>query len=56
MGEGTPALILKTALDDGLRANPSGAHVDYIEIYNRDVEDPRLQSALAAGDARFKEH
>jgi len=54
MGAGTPAQILKTALDSGMRTGPSGQHVDFIEIYDKDVEDPTLQTTLAYGAGLFK--
>jgi hypothetical protein len=54
MGVGTPAQVLRAALDNGIRANPAGAHVDYIEVYDKDVEDAALQPTLAYGASLFK--
>jgi hypothetical protein len=54
MGSGTPAQILKAALDNGTRLGPSGQHVDFIEIYDKDVEDATLQTTLAYGAALLK--
>jgi hypothetical protein len=54
MGTGTPPQILKAALDNGMRLGPSGQHVDFIEIYDKDVEDSTLQATLADGAALFK--
>ena len=54
MGVGTPAQVLKAALDNGIRTTPSGAHVDYIEVYDKDVEDAALQTTLAYGASLFK--
>jgi hypothetical protein len=54
MGVGSPAQVLKAALDNGIRANSARAHVDYIEVYDKDVEDPTLQGTLAYGASLFK--
>ena len=47
--DGNPPLALKLALNKGLALNCAGQHVNYLEIYARDVLAKDMQSALSDG-------
>lgn len=49
-----PAGVLKSAIDKGMRANNSGQHVNYLEIYEPDVLATDMQSTLRYGASQFE--
>jgi hypothetical protein len=50
---GDPPLALKRSLDLALTPNDAGRHVDYVEVYERDVLAAEQQPALHDAAARF---
>jgi hypothetical protein len=53
---GDPPLALRKSIDLGMATNPSGQHVDYLEIYEPDVTAPDMQSVLRYGASLFRSH
>jgi len=51
--DGNPPLALKRAIDNGMRTNSAGQHVNYIEIYAKDVVAKDMQPDLRAAAHRF---
>jgi hypothetical protein len=49
----TAAAKLRAAIDKGLRPNPAGQHVDFLQIYEADILSADLQPVLAYGASRF---
>jgi hypothetical protein len=52
--EGDPPLALRRSIDKGMAPNPSGRHVDYLEIYQADVLPPDMQPVLKYGASLFR--
>src|SRR5208283_5220283 len=42
--EGDPPLALRRSIDNGMKPNNAGQHVDYLEIYEPDVLADEMQS------------
>ncbi len=51
--EGNPALALKKSIEEGMRANNSGQHINYLEIYEPDVVAEDMQPVLRYGASLF---
>ena len=51
--DGNPPLALRRAIDNGMRANSAGDHIDYLEVYAPDVVAPDMQATLAYGESLF---
>ena len=50
---GDPLLALRRSIDKGMAPNPSGRHVDYLEIYVGDVLPADMQPVLSYGASLF---
>ena len=50
---GDPPLALRRSIDKGMAPNPSGRHVDYLEIYVGDVLPADMQPVLSYGASLF---
>jgi len=44
--EGDPELALRRSIDEGMHPNNRGQHVNYLEIYERDVVAEEMQPVL----------
>jgi hypothetical protein len=49
-----PPLVLRKAIDKGMRPSGAGRHIDYLEIYEPDVLAADLQPVLRYGASLFE--
>ena len=56
--EGNPPLALRKSIDEGMRPNNAGQHIDYLEIYEPDVLSEEMQPVLRYAASLFagKQH
>lgn len=52
--EGDPALALRRSIDEGMQPNNRGQHVNYLEIYERDVVAEEMQPVLRYAASLFQ--
>jgi len=52
--EGDPPLALRRSIEKGMAPNPSGRHVDYLEIYVADVVPAAMQPVLSYAASLFQ--
>ena len=52
--EGDPALALRRSIDQGIQRNDRGQHINYLEIYERDVVAEEMQPVLRYGASLFR--
>jgi hypothetical protein len=50
---GNPALALRRSVDKGMRSNPAGHHINYLEIYAPDVLAADTQPVLRYAASLF---
>jgi hypothetical protein len=50
---GNPPLALQRSIDLALETNAAGHHINYLEIYEADVLDAKMQTVLKSAAARF---
>jgi hypothetical protein len=51
--EGDPPLALRRSIDEGMQPNNRGHHINYLEIYERDVVAEQMQPVLRYGASLF---
>jgi hypothetical protein len=51
--EGNPPLALRRSIDEGMQLNNRGQHINYLEIYERDVVAEEMQPVLGYGASLF---
>ena len=51
--EGDPPLALRRSIDEGMQPNNRGQHINYLEIYERDVVAEEMQPVLRYGASLF---
>jgi hypothetical protein len=51
--EGDPPLALRRSIDEGMRPNNTGHHINYLEIHERDVLAEEMQPVLRYGASLF---
>jgi hypothetical protein len=52
--EGDPPLALRRSIDEGMQPNNRGQHINYLEIYERDVVAEEMQPVLRYGASLFQ--
>ena len=51
--EGDPPLALRRSIDNAMKLNNSGKHVNYLEIHEEDVLTDEMQPVLRYGASLF---
>jgi hypothetical protein len=51
---GDPPLALRKSIDMGMQPNSAGRHINYLEIYERDVLAEEMQPVLRYGASLFE--
>jgi hypothetical protein len=53
--EGDPPLALRRSIDKGMQPNDAGKHINYLEIYEKDVLAEEMQPVLKYGASLFRQ-